>query len=526
MEEDILQGELLITPEAAKEASAGVKDEDLALMGEQEDYSLDQLFPEEQKTYKIKNNKSVKTMAAKSALITDGIDEALGVFNSIIHDEINGEGNDAQINALELSRQEAMKVNSQLASEIVMDESLSDDEKRSQLMEIANPNSIVYQLNNMLATKALSNPSKFESEEADTQRVNMSDAINFVNEQRNQIHRIRNGQIARLDPSTSNAVMDFGAALLPFVESTVTQNVYDEFKKSLDTDDKDGVFGFLAGNQKVAIREALTNASPDERVRMAEKLGEIISVHAGAPIVGENDILKLQMLEEFMNDGGYGNLDQFIDNATEILDLVALGGVIRNIAKPLLRTTGATVEQVLRDTTRASVRAQSVPTSPAKVMQDFNPEGGRALHQQMSADTTDATAEALYGSTRTDAIADDVLAQADGNGVVDYRVGDLDLEVDGLAVKQLETGEIQRTDVEKVYLVSKYTDNFRSVKGLEMRREMTQIGDDLVESVVDALPDGVKVKAVYGPPDGGFNSAQDAVKTPLDQLRRIVIHQA
>lgn len=65
--------------------------------------------------------------------------------------------------------------------------------------------------------------------------------------------------------------------------------------------------------------------------------------------------------------------------------------------------------RALADNTRSEV----APASPSQIIKDANPESARNVHKAVVADTTDETAEALYGSSRSQALSKDLLPEVE-----------------------------------------------------------------------------------------------------------------
>jgi hypothetical protein len=504
---------------AIEDAKEGLTQQEMDFIPTEE-YSLEDLYPvgKGNTVVQVRNEKSVKAMAATSALLSGSMEAATDIFDSIIQESLNGEDLVTQKDALQSTRSTAVAANQGIAATILTDESLDDKTKLAAMDEINNPNSDLYDPVNLLSQKALTQPAKFEFGEAEEQRVSMAAALQTVNKQRAENNKLYNHYNARLDSDTSSAAMDFAVLLTPFLESTMVQSVFDELKKSVDLGDTDGVLNNLAGSQKSAIKKAIQNASPSKQQEIAQAIANIVTTHAGLPITGGNDVFQSDLLETFLTDRDYSATDEVLDSMIEVLDYTILGGAAMRLGKSATKAftaTGRTVESVIRDATRANVRAQEMPRSPAKVVQDNNPDGARDLHKQVALDDTDASAEALYGVSKQDAIVDDVQAQImSDDGVVKYKVGDLDLEVEGDVIEiALKTGETERSAKEKLALHNKYTSLYENVKGMSLRREMVQAGSITKEA------DGIAVNAVYGPAEGGFSNAQDAVDMALWSMR-------
>lgn len=512
------------TEDKINAAGKGLTEEEMSYQPLADDYvPLDNMFPEAEQP-KISHRKSVKSAAATSALLAGNMEQAVQDFENIVAMELEGAGSEALASANGLSSAASLEAKKEVATGVLLSKA-TDDEKVNALNNLASEDSNLSDPHYLLAKKAIETPSDTDltDEEAD-QRISMIDGLDWANEQRYKKHEMYNAAVAKLDPNYGNALWDMATtAILPFVEPFVVDSVYEEFKKTIDEKDRDGFNSWLAGNQKVDLRDAIAKATPDQRLVLAEKLVAAIENHATTPLTGMNDPAKLQLLEEFIGGGGYDTSDQAIDNLFEILDYTILGG----IAARFMRSTGrvikgsleaATAVDQYRDYVRYAVRGDTDPTSPARVAGAHNPQLARELHAATMADETDATAEALYGSTRDDALVDDVMAQPDTlDGTVKYRVGEVDLDVSANVLDAARSGELERAPGEKVVMNYNYREAHKNVEGLELKREMTQVGESKFE--MNREPDGIRVKATYGPTGGVWDSAERAMEEARWRLR-------
>ena len=186
--------------------------------------------------------------------------------------------------------------------------------------------------------------------------------------------------------------------------------------------------------------------------------------------------------------------------------------VIQNGITPS-RTFSPTTAQLIRKSmndsavTRRSVRTEVKHTSVSQTFVRTNPSRARKVHELARKDTTGNMAKVLYGTNRTEAMANDVLPEiAEADGAVRNKVSFDDeaaprpSDTVVKAVKEAK-GDIHFSDAEKVAMRNAAKSDFKNVVGLNPRTEMSSIGDEA---------DGVKFSMVYGPRDGGFRSAKQA----------------
>jgi len=160
--------------------------------------------------------------------------------------------------------------------------------------------------------------------------------------------------------------------------------------------------------------------------------------------------------------------------------------------------------------TNNTVRVEN-PASPAKIVQQANPEQARALHAAVVSSEGDAVAEALYGTTRVDAIASDILPQAI---VEDGRVTTRPVDIQRNLREELNispdltemansTGGTHFTPQEVQKATANITRYFRNAEGLTVNDAMSSFTRD---------GNRLKISAVYGTPEGGFLNAEEAVR--------------
>ena len=193
--------------------------------------------------------------------------------------------------------------------------------------------------------------------------------------------------------------------------------------------------------------------------------------------------------------------------------------------EPIIREKLEGTKQ-LENVRKQVVRSNVQPTSLSQVYKDVNPQKARNLHAAVQLDETGKVAKATYGTSRAEAVANDILPEVDtSSGSMraklsepDALVASFDL-IKGKANKvedvkrytYAEKGAIQYTQAEKAHTRSNVVNDFQNVTGLTSRKEMFTWG---------AKSDGALIKGVYGPTDGGFTNASDAAELAKIQLRK------
>lgn len=189
-----------------------------------------------------------------------------------------------------------------------------------------------------------------------------------------------------------------------------------------------------------------------------------------------------------------------------ILTARGLGDIDPKVAGKLKSyATQAGQESNLR---RRIVRTGVSPTSLSQIYKDTNPALARAADVEMVADNTDATAQKLYHTTRVDAVGNDTLPEvATDSGSVRNKVviDEAGPQPNQAVITDLKESDVanQFTQSEKSQMRTQAKDDWRDVQGLVPRTEMSTVGN---------TQHGVHFGMVYGPKDGGFTDARQAIQ--------------
>lgn len=173
---------------------------------------------------------------------------------------------------------------------------------------------------------------------------------------------------------------------------------------------------------------------------------------------------------------------------------------------------------VLKRVTVNNTVAERNPASPGEIAAQANPEAARAMHQAAFTDTSDATAEAVYGTSRQDALASNIMPQAaTDSGVVATRVADMDknLRQQFLPDSQMigiihDAGGEELTKAELATARANVVNDFGNAEGLRMNTGMSSFSSDGRYT---------NVSAVYETDGGSFANAQQAVDQTKYALR-------
>lgn len=188
----------------------------------------------------------------------------------------------------------------------------------------------------------------------------------------------------------------------------------------------------------------------------------------------------------------------------------------------LSKTPGKTVEAKLTPIADAIKRIdlnatlrKEVPASPASIVSQVNPDQARAFHAAVFSAKDDVAAEAIYGVSKMDAIASDILPQiSTKSGTVTSKVQDIERqlsdEIDQLNLVMNSTGGLQFTKAEKLRAEAHVLNDFSAADGLTMNQAMSSIKND---------GGRIMVSAVYGNTKGAFSDAKQAYEQAKNALK-------
>jgi len=85
-------------------------------------------------------------------------------------------------------------------------------------------------------------------------------------------------------------------------------------------------------------------------------------------------------------------------------------GGVSKVKKSVSKAELPEVEEVIKIENRA-LKAEVKETSPSQVLKDTNPEAAKKVHKVVSEAKTDEAAKAGYGTTKANAVANDLLPE-------------------------------------------------------------------------------------------------------------------
>lgn len=471
--------------------------------------SLEEFNTSVHETVPVSNRASNLNLAAHAAALSDDPAQIMSAYQTI-NSEIDMTGkSEAAEGLLNLVREKNFSKSRKALADFLVDPQYSDEQKQEAALGVLDVTNELYSTSNMLSTAALEAQSGKEPVETEITRVNLADSIVEVNNYKNEAQMILNSEAAKSDSNLAGAYADVFGYFLPFVESKYSGDIIDALRNGEGWAYDESLL--LLGSTKMDIKKVLDTLPPEERLSMTRTLVDVINNHSSIVMPDENDYARVDYLRTVLEDGYYEDSDKWIDNIVSVLDVTMLGGMLgRTLVKPAKAFKfGRMTESAVRDVRRRMTKTRVQPTTVSQNYKDTNPAKAQAAHEAAAEDVSEEAAQALYGTSRTDAIANDILPEIAGSeGAVINKVGTpehISLQSrtpDPEIMDFVNTnGALYYWESEKRQMRAAVINDFEQAKGLNSRKEMFQ---------VESIGDGVRVNAVYGPAQGGFTKASDA----------------
>lgn len=487
---------------------AGLEDFSFSLDATLADFVPDQITPV------AVNKPSNLNLAAHAAAMSGDPEKAVDTYR-VVNAELEADGRSDTADAIvQQTKQEALRVSQRAVADILADPSYTDEQKRQLAFNALDETHARYDINNNLSVKALAEPVKNESVGAETSRLSLGGLFEQTNEIKRQQQIILNREMLKYDTGSAKAVADFVGYILPFAGAKVGGEISAELEQG-------GVGSYayaalLAGSNKEQIRDWLESVPPEERIAATEYLAEVINNASTIVLPDGNSFAAKDYLQTVLDQGAYDTTDKWVDNVFSILDVIGLGGVIKGGAKALGATEKATA--LTDKVTKRLVKSRVQPVSIGNNYKDANPDKAKATFTMAMTDESEESAQALYGTDKNDVASDTLMPEMlNADGTVMAKVGDPDRMMQLDEAGDLSTldyvnrdGKIYFFQSEKANAVARTVENFEQAIGMNARKEMFQIAE---------TGEGASIRAVYGPAQNGYTSAEDAINMAKWSLR-------
>lgn len=202
-----------------------------------------------------------------------------------------------------------------------------------------NQNSLLKDKGVTLQTNLLQQPSVGESPDAENARLSSADAIDEIYQARSTIQGIKNSHIASLkDRGVVGATADFLGSMVPFANSIITSKIANALQPATSEDrtwmDKLGTL-LQPGSTMADIRDHLQSLPPQKQVEFARAIKDAVASHTGLIFGNDNQFEQFDKLDALLDQGGFGNFGEFMDNVSPLLDAVGVGQAGRMLNRTL-----------------------------------------------------------------------------------------------------------------------------------------------------------------------------------------------
>lgn len=480
--------------------------------------TLDELNPGKNVIAPVVSRPSNLNLATYSAAMSGDPEQVMDTYR-MINSELDTTGKSAVADQLVgQARAKSLSLNTQALANILASPDYTDEEKQQAAITALDITNSQYDVRNLLSIEALSAPVQNEEPRAESNRIDVGAIIDNVNEFKRQEQAILNSELNKEDPDTVKKVGDVLGYLLPYTESKVAGSVLSKMREGDASAYGEALV--LLGEAKMDIREMVQRTPIEDRLALTQAVVQIINDSSVIVMPDGNDFARKDYLQTVLDQGSYDNVDRWVDNIISVLDVSVIGGVIGRMLRGSVKGTAleAKAADLYSNVQRRMVKSRVQPTTVSQNYKDTNPDKAKAAFETTVLDDTGEAAEALYGTTRTDAIANDLLpeiANTDASVAAKINAPEKNLELsESVDLNILDfaqnDGAIYAFTSEKAQARARAVAKFENVIGMNARKEMFQVKE---------AGEGVGIRAVYGPTDGGFASMEDAVRMAEWSLR-------
>lgn len=429
-----------------------------------------------------------------------------------------------------------------------------------------------------LLTRGLEVESPGETPEAEDARISTADALNEIYSARERTQGLVNAHGAQLQDLNLKVTADFlEMVLMPFATSSSSYQIAKALAnaegRKLSAWESVKAFTFGAGDVVMNMREKLASIPPAGQVQYTDMLLNIIKNNSGAFFSNDNQFDQFMKAQAIFAEGGYDNVDKFIDNASFLLDTVGLGFALRSGkagARALKGAKGAETVlagDVATQATRIpvgpsghvpealgtarkpydgakvseppmklnpiadgirridlnSVVRQENPASVANILQQANPTQARALHEAVFKSADDAVAQGVYGTTKGQALINDVFPQVltESNSVTAKAVDiQRNLRIDPELSSHMKS--LLRSSDVAIHYSQEEVAAARSNIINDFSHSTDLVPNDAMGGFKSGFKidgSGIEISAVYGTKEGAFVRAEEALEQARYALR-------
>lgn len=514
--------------------------------------SLEELSPEEATRSPTINKATSDNLAA----ITTALDGGNMETYSNVQMEMELDGWSATADQVVLGAKEQSFNEARTATVDFLADPMFDDETKGEVAKrFLDRTSDAFGMRNILATRQLAEVQEDQTPETEKGFISLAPLVNEINQYKRDKQALLNKSAAMLSSDMTDVFVDLASIVVPGVEEVQVARLVADIKGENGEEASLAAKGkalLLMGSTKAEIKENLMKVPVKDRLRVAQTLADSIYNTNRITATGENDYLTQTFLRTMLEDGYYEDADVWIDNFISVLDITVLGGIVakgvrtgRAFVKGLKPLEGDFIprgpddvppsgergvrapiddefEVMARDARIEGTVTARQPASLADLTKETNPRQAKLFHEAAMKSEGDESAMALYGTNKADVAVSDLGMKPEmPSGIIEARVhnidehlksGNIDVDADLMDLVGNRNGFIHYWEADKRSARANVVQNFEAVHGLRAMAEHSTIG-------ISETSDGLKISQIYGPPEGFFGTAQEAIDQVSYALR-------
>jgi hypothetical protein len=270
---------------------------------------------------------SIRNRAATAALLSDKPENIVASYQAQVAQAEQGDSG-----ATDRSMEGFFKASGERDTQAVMsvlgDVNLSITQKQGAI-EAMKKSRMLKDGGTSLASNGLAQASAGETLEAEDARISTADALQEMYNTRDTVQGLVNAHGASLSSDMTDATAGLlELALAPFATSVTSYKfAKDEANatgKKLSIWQSIKAMTFGAGTANMNIREKLAAIPPAGQVEYTKTILEIIKNNSGIMFSNDNQYNQFLRAQAVFAEGGYGSVDEFIDNASFLLDAIGV----------------------------------------------------------------------------------------------------------------------------------------------------------------------------------------------------------
>ena len=477
------------------------------------------------------SDNNASQLAATEALLHPN--SSVQDYQAIKADLLSADGQQNFILQQQQRRNNIVSGFTQNAGDVITTSTLPDEQKIAYVKGVRSAD-LNYQTNSVkqLFEAGTASTSSNETEQVHNSKIDLMDIASKVEDQKRQAMAAINALHLESQNTTTGLLKNFADLMTPFSEWIHI----DRLSRKLDPTDPNRAI--MMGSQKAQLFKQIEQVPVEKRAAFTEHVIQMVKDNPNLIFPGSNNLESMDILQKMLIDNDYSNTDKWIDNATNVLDAIGVGGLVAGAKKVVTAgrvaseateafgaakltdlgtdatklekgayRAGQSVSDAMANARAKVIRSDVKPTAPAQIMKDANPDAARAMHDMVATDATGDAAKPLYGTTKEEALGKDLLPEpklADG---VDNKVVQHGPQFPENAwAKEVRTtdGQTYVTAPEMTTARAKVADGLENIDGMHHPESMTiELNDD----------GSTTFTTMYRPMDSGYKTAEQALQS-------------